>query len=114
MHVSILRDIVYEAPTLRLCTWGLLWVSSSNPQSLASEELVEKLSEGSFKWLIWYCQLGQLPTIQNHYTGGLQFELGDLGILNKHILSPTALGHDPQTRYPGIFSPTIKPTLTLI
>lgn len=96
MCISILRDSPYESPTLYFCSQGLYWVTSSSPQTLASE----KLSEWSFKWISQYCQLGQLPAIQNYYSKSHQGEFGEFWILKKHIINPTTLGHDPKTRYP--------------
>ena len=101
MCVNILRDIPCESPTLHFCSQGLCWVTSSSPQTLASEELHKKLSEWSFKWTSQHCWLGQLPAIQNYYTESHQGEFGEFWILKKHIINPTALGHDPKTRYPA-------------
>lgn len=110
MCVSILRDIPYESPTLHFCSQGLYWVTSSSPQTLASE----KLSEWSFKWTSRYCQLGQLLAIQNYYSESHQGEFGEFWILKKYIINPTTLGHDPKTRYPTGHRSSYKSALSTL
>lgn len=92
------------------CSQGLC----SSPQTLASEELHKKLSEWSFKWTSQYCRLGQLPAVQNCYTKSHQGEFGEFWILKKHIINPTALGHDPKTTYPAGHPSSYKSALSTL